>query len=125
MTLLTVLANLYTTHHPMAPYSMYEHLYIKPSDPEGRMSDWPKIAQGELSRITFSLAKSEIAPPPKPDPYASEDEPNNEIPAPAPISADPVAAAVVALTASVEKLRASLKWGAGLIFVALLFLVGK
>lgn len=58
-------------------------------------------------------------------PLRIEDEPSTEIPAPAPIPLDPVAAAVVALTVNVEKLRTSLKWGAGLIFVALLFLVGK
>jgi len=32
---------------------------------------------------------------------------------------------VVALTASVEKLRKTLKWGVGIIAVVLLFLVGK
>jgi hypothetical protein len=36
-----------------------------------------------------------------------------------------VAAAVVALTVNVEKLHTSLRWGAGLVFVALLFLIGK
>ncbi|KWT97720.1 MULTISPECIES: hypothetical protein [unclassified Variovorax] len=114
----------FTTHHPMAPGARNENLFLRPADP-GDTLDWPKHANGYVNSIITKNTLHAIAPPPEPDPYASEDEPNTEIPASAPIPADPVAAAVVALSANVEKLRTSLKWGAGLIFVALLFLVGK
>lgn len=50
---------------------------------------------------------------------------NTETSASAQIPADPVAASVVALTANVEKLLKTLKWGVGTIALVLLFLVGE
>lgn len=114
----------YTSHHPMAPGTRAENLFLRPADPSETLGS-AKLAKGYVSSIFARNTLHAIAPPPGPDPYASEDGTNTEIPAPALIPADPVAAAVVALTVNVEKLRTSLKWGAGLIFVALLFLVGS
>ncbi|VTU44259.1 hypothetical protein [Variovorax sp. RA8] len=122
--ILVLRLKVFTTHHPMAPGARNENLFLRPADP-GDTLDWPKHANGYVNSIITKNTLHAIAPPPEPDPYVSEDEPNTEIPASALIPADPVAAAVVALSANVEKLRTSLKWGAGLIFVALLFLVGK
>ncbi|RYH66486.1 MAG: hypothetical protein EON54_04900 [Alcaligenaceae bacterium] len=114
----------FTTHHPMAPGARDKNLFLRPADPSDTL-DWPKHANGYVSSIIMKNVFHAIAPPSEPDPYASEDNPNTEIPDSARIPADPVATAVLALSANVEKLRTSLKWGAGLIFIALLFLVGK
>lgn len=114
----------FTTHHPMAPAARDENLFLRPADP-GDTLDWPKHANGYVNTIITKSTLQVIAPPSEPDPYASEDDPNTGPPAAGPIPADPVAAAVLALNASVEKLGTSLKWGAGLILVAVLFLIVK
>lgn len=121
---LTLQLAIYTMNHPMAPAGRFESLFLRPANP-GESFDWPKTADGHVVNVVVAKTKFKLALPPEPDTYADEGKPDMEMRPPARDPIDPVATSIMALTASVEKLRSMLRWGVGIIAVVLLFLVGK
>lgn len=113
------LRGLYSNEGPWAPVSERADLFIRPNRADNTLQ-YPDVADGFITWINFGTTKADLRQP-EPEPVAvAVEEPEHR---PPPV--DPVAAAVTALGANVEKLRGTMKWTGGFIAVCLLFLLMK
>jgi hypothetical protein len=114
------LRGLYTTENTYAPISIRGDLFIRPNKRDGTI-EIPEMACGYVRSVFFSSTKAYLRKLERVVPVESPEDESDKSPPPQ-VQADPVAAAIEALGAHVEKLRKTLKWVGGFVIVALVIL---
>lgn len=115
------LRGLYSDEGDWAPVSDRSNLFIRPNRKDNDIGH-PDLANGFVSSIVFTTTKVDLRQPPQPEPS----EPTDDFePSPPPAPVDAVSAAIATLAARVEATRSTIKWVAGFIVVAILFLAGR
>jgi len=118
---LQAMTHLYTSKHPMEPISSKSNLYLRPNRTSNDARH-PEMAQGQIFALSTSSTKFTLT---KPSAEAPADLDGFEPEAPPPPPPDPVAVELAKTSASIEKLRGTVKWLAGFTAVAALALLSK
>lgn len=115
------LRGLFSDEGDWAPPSARSNLFIRPNLKDNDIG-YPDLANGFVSSMMFTTTRVDLRQPPEPESM----EPTDDFePARLPSPLDPVSLAITALSSRVEATRSTIKWAAGFIVVALLFVAGR